>query len=602
VANKTIAENVEDKAAWLSIITKGRMGRRVNVHSFDADHKTIVFMGDEHIGSKFYAERDHLENLEWCFEHDVPLILMGDELETATKTSVGAGVFEQEDIVQGQLEKAVKIYKPFADAGLILGNHIGNHECLSSDTEVLTKRGWLSHSEVNSSDKVFSFNCGTELGEWVKIDKIHKFDYVGELFRLKSCRLDFLFTPNHRLIFKSSKSKNWKFKEISEFKNTCTRATLPISVKNTNKEYPISDAEIKIMAWLLTDGWISNKDFCYFSQSGEKHKLITNILKELGWEYTIRKRQRNITHICGRKLKNKPKPEYQISLTKQSSKLLLKLVNNKKEIPDYTEKLSERQVDLFVESYIDGDGSRKKDCLSSMMIYSSNKNQVDVLQGLLVQNGYSCHSDEYCVGAYRLNITKRTTTQLASRGKLFDKHITLVPYDGIVWCLSVPNGNFMIRRMGKICFTGNSRVYKHSGANLSKILAQMLDIPYLGVGAAHIIRVGGQSYTMYTTHGSSGARMPHTKIANVLKMQKMIESEIYAAGHVHQLSHHVQNYYKINKRNKTVEEAQKHYILTGAYLHHWGSYAHVSNMEPARIGSPKLKLSGLEHRIRVSLG
>lgn len=269
-----IGENTQNKSDWENITVREGTPRKVNVHTFDADKQTLVLMGDEHIGSRFYDEDEHRRNLDWILENDIPIILMGDELETATKTSVGAGVYEQSEIVQEQLEHALKLYKPLADQGLILGNHIGNHE---------------------------------------------------------------------------------------------------------------------------------------------------------------------------------------------------------------------------------------------------------------------------------------------------------------------------------------ARVFNTSGANLSKIFAQMLGIKYLGNGAAHIIRVGGQSYVMYTTHGSSGARMPHTKIANVIKMNQMIDSEIYAMGHVHQLSHHVQNFYKVNKRNKTIEEAQKHYIITGSYLNHWGSYAHTSNMEPARMGSPRVKLSGLEHVIRVSL-
>jgi len=145
-----------------------------------------------------------------------------------------------------------------------------------------------------------------------------------------------------------------------------------------------------------------------------------------------------------------------------------------------------------------------------------------------------------------------------------------------------------------------ARVYNHSGTNITRLMAQMLGVPYLGVGAVHYFRVGRERYTLYTTHGNSGARLPHTKIANAIKLSNMIDCEAYAQGHLHQLSHHVQNYYTINKSKRRIEESQKHYILTGSYLKHWGSYAHTSNMEPARIGSPKVKLSGLEHRIRVS--
>jgi len=271
----TIQNNVDNKNSWENIIANSNMGVKVNFHKFDVDKQTIVLMGDEHIGSNLYDEYSHKKNIEWCLENSIPIILMGDELETATKTSVGAGVFEQDQIVQEQLEKCVGLYKDLAHEGLILGNHVGNHE---------------------------------------------------------------------------------------------------------------------------------------------------------------------------------------------------------------------------------------------------------------------------------------------------------------------------------------ARVYKHSGTNLSKILSMMLNVTYLGVGAVTMLRIGKQTYTLYTTHGNSGARMPHTKIANVIKMQSMIDVDIYAAGHVHQLSHHVQNYYEVDKRKRIIVEAQKHYILTGSYLKHWGGYAHIMNMEPARVGSPKLKLGGLERSIRVSLG
>ena len=241
---------------------------------FDEDKITIVTMGDEHIGSSFYDEYTHKKNIDWCYKNNAYIILMGDTLETATKDSVGAGVFEQDEMVQEQLEKAERLYKPLADKGLILGNHIGNHE---------------------------------------------------------------------------------------------------------------------------------------------------------------------------------------------------------------------------------------------------------------------------------------------------------------------------------------ARVYNHSGANLSKILSKLLGIKYLGIGAISNIKVGKNSYTIYTTHGHSGSRLPHTKIKSVLDLSNMIDVDIYCMGHLHALDHHVRNMYSFDKKSKGIKEVQKHFVLTGSYLNHWGGYAHVRGLEPAIKGSPKIKLSGLERSIRISL-
>ncbi len=146
------------------------------------------------------------------------------------------------------------------------------------------------------------------------------------------------------------------------------------------------------------------------------------------------------------------------------------------------------------------------------------------------------------------------------------------------------------------------RVFKHSGADLTKIMAKLLKVKNFGIGFAHKLRVGDQTYLMYTTHGHSGSRLPHTKIKACIDLANMIDVQIYAMGHLHQLSHHVRQYYKINTRRNSVEEFSNHFLLTGSYLNHWGSYAQESGYEMMRKGSPKIKLSGLENQIRVSLG
>ncbi len=147
-----------------------------------------------------------------------------------------------------------------------------------------------------------------------------------------------------------------------------------------------------------------------------------------------------------------------------------------------------------------------------------------------------------------------------------------------------------------------ARVWQSSGVDITKFMAKQLGVQSFGIGKLHKLKVGRETYMLYTTHGSSGARMPHTKIQACLRLSDMVEAEIYAHAHLHQLSHHVRNYYRKNVKKGTVEEGQKHFLLTGSYLSHWGSYAHQANLEPARIGSPKIKLHGDKHQIRVSLG
>ncbi len=145
------------------------------------------------------------------------------------------------------------------------------------------------------------------------------------------------------------------------------------------------------------------------------------------------------------------------------------------------------------------------------------------------------------------------------------------------------------------------RLYKSSGLDITKWLAKQMGVKYFSWGKLHYLVVGKQGYKIYTTHGASGTRLAWTKIKSALDMSNLADAEIYAVGHLHQLSHHIRNFYSINLKNKKVIEEQKHFILTGSYLNHWGSYAHIKSYEPMRKGSPKLKLGGLEHSIRISL-
>ena len=144
------------------------------------------------------------------------------------------------------------------------------------------------------------------------------------------------------------------------------------------------------------------------------------------------------------------------------------------------------------------------------------------------------------------------------------------------------------------------RVFKHSGTNLTKVMAELLGVKYFGDGVLHYFQVGGENYTLYSCHGSSGAKLPHTKIKSCIDLANMVDVEVYMMGHLHQLSHHTREFYNINKRKRTVEKGQKHFVLGGSYLSHWGSYGQMKGYEMMRKGSAKIKLHGDKHVIRVS--
>ena len=89
-------------------------------------YSEVIFIGDLHYGSPQSNVKKFLRMLDYCLKKRVYLILMGDILEAATKTSVAAGWAEQEYVLQKQYEDVVGFLTPLAEKGLILGYVQGN--------------------------------------------------------------------------------------------------------------------------------------------------------------------------------------------------------------------------------------------------------------------------------------------------------------------------------------------------------------------------------------------------------------------------------------------------------------------------------------------
>lgn len=105
-----------------------KLNKQVLIVKSRKDYAEVVFLGDSHLGSPQFDEPRFLSMLDYCLKNKIYVFLMGDLIETATRYSVGAGVYEQTSITQTQHEKMVDWLTPLAKKKLILGLLRGNHE------------------------------------------------------------------------------------------------------------------------------------------------------------------------------------------------------------------------------------------------------------------------------------------------------------------------------------------------------------------------------------------------------------------------------------------------------------------------------------------
>jgi len=145
-----------------------------------------------------------------------------------------------------------------------------------------------------------------------------------------------------------------------------------------------------------------------------------------------------------------------------------------------------------------------------------------------------------------------------------------------------------------------ARIQKETGIDISKEIAKTLRVPYTGDSIWSLFRVGKQNYTMYSLHGSSGAKFSYTKLKSVVDVLHSFDANIVAMGHVHEIMTDWYIKQCVNLRNKTVEEKKVLVVLTGGYLSYSESYASSKGLPITKTGSPKLELNGKEFEFHCS--
>ncbi|PWI47222.1 hypothetical protein CEE45_12890 [Candidatus Heimdallarchaeota archaeon B3_Heim] len=205
---------------------------------------------------------------------------------------------------------------------------------------------------------------------------------------------------------------------------------------------------LKFLGIFLTDGSV------YFSTKNRQYKVsifqkkenfleeIQDLLQELPFDF-----------------KHKPsKYEYYICNKRLASLLSKWKGKNKLIFPEFIHDLSISQKRIFVEWLFKGDGSFHKD--GSLRYFATiSINFRDNLFHLLLQLGYNFsfykQSDKSSLSKnpipiYRINLKKSDYYYIRKR------NITTTPYDGKVYCVSVPNRVLFVERNGKFTWCGNS--------------------------------------------------------------------------------------------------------------------------------------------------
>ena len=87
----------------------------------------------------------------------------------------------------------------------------GDMECVDSETEVFTDKGWMLFENL-TNEQVLSMDIKTRDTKFVNISNYFKSYYEGEMYQIKTNKIDLVITPNHKLY--AGYHKNFKYQSI----------------------------------------------------------------------------------------------------------------------------------------------------------------------------------------------------------------------------------------------------------------------------------------------------------------------------------------------------------------------------------------------------
>lgn len=393
--------------------------------------------------------------------------------------------------------------------------HAWIYGCMDPETECLTRRGWSKYWEIAAEDEVLQWDAATGALTWTRPEAIHEYPFDGEMVVIENRNTRQILTPNHRVYAKVQRHarhpKPCAYEVVEagdlDLRSSSWNVDLPLAGDLRDGE-PVDPAYAYLVGWWLTDAW-SHRDAnaCCFSQS--KPETLAKLRKALaryGASEYVRAAKKATHHV-----------EHSFYLTGPMADRL------RTEFPDRALPWGvlgwarPARAALY-RGLMDGDGSQPASSYAHTF-WSKDQERRDVFMAIALSLGMRCHEDA-AKGAIYVN-TMRDTTQIQDRHRS-----ARIPHTGMVWCLTVPTGAFVVRRDGKPFITGNSGFPK--GHDASKAIdrhletealrtvtgsAKMRDIRNghgrgLGDGINASAREGSPTYLEheYSTGGSPEAR------------------------------------------------------------------------------------------------
>jgi hypothetical protein len=344
-----------------------------------------------------------------------------------------------------------KFLFPGETAAIERASQIGQlYQCVDEKTELLTSDGWRLGSEIGEGTVILTLNDQTHVSEWLPVQKVHRYDLDGQqVVHMKTAMHSSVTTPNHKWLVRDHAGK-WLDRTSVDLKqsDSIPRA-VPYSQAPTTQKY--QDAFVELAAWYWTEG-SEEKAARRIYQSEKANPLnvarIETALKAVGATYSRYKPNANgvvtfrITGAAAAELAEHVPGRLQKDRYVRENFILA---------------LTAAQLHLFIETCIDGDGTRAKTD-GQTSITQQGFRGLRSFEMACALAGIPTNTRPVDGGAkWRTCLIRRSNFVTLLRDSKGARDVrVMVPHFGVMWCPQTDNGTFLARRDGSVYWTRNS--------------------------------------------------------------------------------------------------------------------------------------------------
>lgn len=346
--------------------------------------------------------------------------------------------------------------------------------CVDTETEILSRDGWLRYDQVKPGDEVLTLDTETGLAEWQPVKRVYVNDGPNEVVAMRNLSHSSVSTLNHRWpVMVSGRYKvrkdgstwedpaRWRWYHTDSLpRDARICAAAPV----VSREAKWSDAMAELTAWFFTEGTVGGTGHVVISQSSttnpEKVACIRAALTEVFGTPSPQDMQFDRARPQWQE-RVYPHPDYQgkpyamttFHLNTAAGRVLTAVAPGKVVTTRFLSELTRAQLELFIRTAIDGDGSLAgRGTVPSLA--QTDVRRLEAFQVACALAGRSGVIRETGNGQYSMGVQKTVWRKPNGR----PEYVTRKTIDGPVWCPSTENKTWFARRDGTCYFTGNTEI------------------------------------------------------------------------------------------------------------------------------------------------